>query len=367
MENQQKELDQAALRRIGELGNALVEAVDSAAHHLKYELVYARLLKEFCRYQPYLDFTKTPEGNRLKKNIEHRFKEKESHQEFRFDHLTTVAGRKKYGKKFLNKMKEWGSIDDARHQECLKVSQDGDLHTYEAEEGRDPLQKALFDYWCIPMPLEIRYGDDNFNIEDNVVPPVRSGFKIFLQWMESRGDAPLVYALYLAEELKLIKKMKGDMAAIDFFLEDFVRVYTTDFQVDRFVRSQGVLFKESMRRHVIRDVVKPLLEFETQLRREMDIINDKDYEEVNSTTSDDLDEEPYDRSLDESGNSYDYAHPDESDDTPSFNTRSLNRFQQSNGKTFDSNNKAKTFSVGFRARNNVSRRQKVNKQEVYWC
>jgi len=266
-------LDRASYRRnpkqrvtteIGKLGDELEKTIDDAVLALQFELIYPNL-SEFFEFPRYKSFTKTPEGNRVAKNIKSRIgQEKQSHQEFRFDHLKTVAGRKKYGRKFVEKLRAWNRIDNDQYQHLLEVIPE--LPRFSNEN--DDLENALLDYWTIPQVIETSYGDSRLTKQDmnNIVAAApMSGFPIMQTYLHSRGEGAIAHALICAEELKLVKEYKGDRMALKYFFEVFLDAWTSAVSVERLLGEQPEQLEIYEER-----IVEPLQKFASYARGKLE-------------------------------------------------------------------------------------------------
>lgn len=256
--------NQKVTTRIGKLGNKLVKIIDEVVFAMQFELIYPNL-SEFYEFPQYKNFTKTPEGNRVAKNIKSRIGQgKQSHQEFRFAHLKTEAGRKKYGRKFVEKLRAWNRIDDEQYQHLLEIIPEAPRFPNE----NDDLENILLDYWTVPQVIETSYGDARLTNPDihliTAAPPM-SGFHIMQAFLNSRGEDAMVRALICAGELKAVKDIKGDRIALEYFFEVFLDAWTSEASIDRLTTLQPEQIQIVEER-----IVKPLEEFAAYAKGELE-------------------------------------------------------------------------------------------------
>jgi len=256
--------NQKVSTRIEQLGDALVKKVDEVIIAMQFELIYPNL-SEFYEFAQYKKFTKTPEGNRVAKNIKSRIgHEKQSHQEFRFDHLKTVTGRKKYGRKFVEKLRAWNRIDHDQYEHLLDVIPE--VPRFEKEN--DDLENALLDYWTVPEVIETSYGDARLTNPDRnhiVAAPPMSGFHVMQAFLSFRGEDAIAQALICAGELKAVKEIKGDRIALEYFFEVFLDSWTSEASLDRLTALQFEKLETLEER-----IVKPLEEFAACAKGELE-------------------------------------------------------------------------------------------------
>lgn len=226
------------------------------------------LLDEFEQSQVYKDFTKAPEGNRAIKNIKSRLrKEKESHQEFRFAHLKNPASRKKYGKKFVEKLHASGMITTNDYDNLLEATETMPSYL------DDDLYNALVTYYTVPIPTETNWETRRRSSPKApyVLAP-SSGFEIFEKFLVSKGygGQGLAYLLLVSEEVKIIRQELGDASALRYFEQYYFEISASTKSLERYVLSIKDEDTRGVTLEYLKNVIqKPLQQFAQAVKHEL--------------------------------------------------------------------------------------------------
>jgi len=150
---------------------------------------------------------------------------KDGHQEYNFEHIASMeevkfkgiefkadknepvkkkmlTRREKYGKKFLDKMKKNGIIDQTEHEEAMNQ-----LSTDPEELDEDKVEVALKKYYFFPV------FDENYEL----LPPPKSGFQLLHKFLAKNwnGENSKFFEMY--RMFHVIRQRRQDSDAVQFF------------------------------------------------------------------------------------------------------------------------------------------------------